>query len=70
MKPDPLYTPTLALEPYHCRAPVNAEGEPYTFCGHNKLPGSSYCPYHAERFEYASPRRPAGHFKLYGQAVA
>lgn len=57
-----------ALEPHHCRWPVNEPGaHEFGFCGCPRAPGLSYCPSHAAR-AYAAPvvtkRQPAGAFKL------
>lgn len=38
----------IELQPHHCRWPVNREGEPHSYCGSHKEPGSSYCRHHVE----------------------
>ena len=45
---DPRHLALVELEPCDCRYPYGGEteGEPITFCGHPRQPGSSYCPPH------------------------
>jgi len=46
----------LDLDRHHCRWPYG-DG-PYTFCGKHRIPGSSYCEFHAARSAAAvQPRR-------------
>lgn len=46
----PRLLPLVDLEPDDCRYPYGGDkdGEPITFCGHRKLPGSNYCEPHFE----------------------
>lgn len=46
LAPVPLCVPIEHLMMHHCRYPVNAEGEPYAACGHNKEGQRSYCFFH------------------------
>ena len=54
----------MELRPNDCRYPYGGDkdGEVITFCGHPKLPGTSYCAPHFDltRGDDASPERPAG----------
>ena len=46
---DPLHIPLLELADNQCRYECSGSDEPrdYTFCGHKKVSGTSYCPAHA-----------------------
>jgi GcrA cell cycle regulator len=54
----------IELRPNDCRYPYGGDkdGEAITFCGHPKLPGTSYCAPHFDltRGDEVSPERPAG----------
>jgi GcrA cell cycle regulator len=54
---DPLHLKFSDLESHHCRWP-HGYG-PYTFCGHTKLIGSSYCPAHTQLASDPARRRRA-----------
>lgn len=41
-----LHLSLIDLQPHHCRYPYSLSGG-FTFCGHNKAEGSSYCAPHA-----------------------
>jgi GcrA cell cycle regulator len=43
-EPTPYHLTVQQLQKDECRWPYGQS--PYTFCGHKKLEGSSYCPYH------------------------
>lgn len=43
--PAPAHLSLFDLQPHHCRWPYG-DG-PFTFCGHDKIEGSSYCAAHA-----------------------
>lgn len=43
---EPLHVSLLDLEPHHCRYPFGERD--FTFCGHPKADGKSYCRDHAE----------------------
>lgn len=45
----------LPMTAKHCQWPVNAEGEPWRFCGGERLSSGPYCPEHAAR-AYIPPR--------------
>jgi GcrA cell cycle regulator len=53
----------IELRPNDCRYPYGGDkdGEAITFCGHPKLPGTSYCAPHFDltRGDEVSPERPA-----------
>lgn len=41
------HIPFLDLEPHHCRFPYGTDAQTgYTFCGHDKIEGSTYCAGH------------------------
>ena len=65
----PLFLVTIALLDHHCRQPVNEDGTPYTFCGHDKIEGSSYCAFHTRQNYLPMPVRSGGYFRLPGQAA-
>jgi hypothetical protein len=56
--------PLLKLEVFHCRAVIQLKGRDglATFCGHQKMPGSAWCPAHHKL--YTEPER----YPLNGQA--
>lgn len=58
---EPLHIAFADLAPSHCRWPLG-DG-PFTFCGHRRLPDSSYCAHHeaiAWRDGAAKPKRRGG----------
>ena len=58
--PEPRHIPLLELEGHQCRWPYG-DG-PYTFCGHEKARGHSYCEFHVSRaFGYVPEKRPVKH---------
>jgi GcrA cell cycle regulator len=60
----PRLIPLIELKADDCRYPYGGDkdGEPITFCGHPKLPGSSYCGphFHLTRGDETLPGRAAG----------
>jgi GcrA cell cycle regulator len=60
----PRLIPLIELKADDCRYPYGGDkdGEPITFCGHPKLPGSSYCGphFHLTRDDETPPGRAAG----------
>jgi GcrA cell cycle regulator len=60
----PRLIPLIELTAGDCRYPYggDTDGEPITFCGHPKLPGSSYCGphFHLTRGDEMLPERAAG----------
>jgi len=58
----------IELRPNDCRYPYGGDkdGEAITFCGHPKLPGTSYCAPHFDltRGDEVLPERPAGRVVL------
>jgi GcrA cell cycle regulator len=60
----PRLSPLIELGPNDCRYPYGGDkvGEPITFCGHPKLPGSSYCAphFHLTRGDETPPERAVG----------
>jgi hypothetical protein len=67
---EPLNIPLVDLEKHHCREVVSPDGAIAAFCGHDKKPGSSYCPFHSARNEYLAPAKSAGtYFRPPGRAA-
>ena len=64
----PRHLSLLQLERGDCRYPYggDAEGEPFTFCGHPHRDGSSYCVshFHLTRTDVSAPERPAAKMLL------
>jgi GcrA cell cycle regulator len=52
---EPLHITLDDLKPHHCRAICG--DNPFTYCGHPKLDGASYCPSHYRAF-YVTPIKP------------
>jgi GcrA cell cycle regulator len=65
---EPRHLSLIELECGNCRYPYGGdhEGEPITFCGHPRRPGSSYCAphFHLTRGRGTAPERAAGTVSL------
>lgn len=45
------------LAPHHCRFPTSDDAPNYTFCGHERAPGASYCAAHMATAYTGTPKR-------------